>query len=61
MNVGDAIRPKGCGPIMTVAELLPVDGVVYAYCVWFDAYGHEQRKPYLPAALEAAHETTVPE
>lgn len=50
LKVGDTVRLKSGGPLMTVSE---VDSDGYVTCEWFDDKHVPQRRGFLAATLEA--------
>ena len=44
IKVGGVVRLKSGGPLMTVEEIIPVDGVTKAWCAWFVGDEKHQEK-----------------
>jgi len=52
MRVGDKVRLKAGGPLMTVEAVKQTAGGIQVHCVWFDHDHDEKRAQYPEAELE---------
>jgi uncharacterized protein YodC (DUF2158 family) len=52
MRVGDKVRLKAGGPLMTVESVKETSAGTQVHCVWFDHDHNERRAQYPEAALE---------
>ncbi len=52
-KIGDTVRLKSGGPLMTVTQAGNSSGTPHVWTVWFDASGKEAKGFYPQAAVEA--------
>ena len=58
MRVGDKVRLKAGGPVMTVESVKQTAAGTQVHCVWFDHDHNEKRSPYREAELEVVQAGT---
>jgi len=54
-EIGDLVKLKSGGPLMTVEEVGPIQGAEVVSCVWFEKVGNRQLRQqadFKPATLE---------
>lgn len=51
-KIGDTVRLKSGGPLMTVTDLDNSIGYLLVYCTWFDEKGDQKYTKLKPQTLE---------